>query len=82
VQQRAGRVRNPRGAVVAVVQDPALEAEQMGMRAASAAPPIQAKPSTTGPIARSQYSRLARLIGLTRVRGGRDDELGAHPLRD
>ena len=38
VQQRAGRVRNPLGAGVAVVQDPALEAEaeRMGMRAASA----------------------------------------------
>ena len=39
VQQRAGRVRNPLGAGVAVVQDPALEAEaeRMGLRAASAA---------------------------------------------
>ena len=35
VQQRAGRVRNPLGAGVAVVQDPVLEAEaeQMGLRA-------------------------------------------------
>jgi GNAT superfamily N-acetyltransferase len=35
VQQRAGRVRNPLGGGVAVVQDPALEAEaeRMGMRA-------------------------------------------------
>ena len=38
VQQRAGRVRNPLGSGVAVVQDPALEAEaeRMGLRAASA----------------------------------------------
>ena len=47
VQQRAGRVRNPMGAGVAVVQDPALEAEadRMGMQAASAPLPIQAKPA-------------------------------------
>ncbi len=52
VQQRAGRVRNPLGAGVAVVQDPALEAEaeRMGLRAATAAMPIQAKPAGTGPI--------------------------------
>ena len=39
MQQRAGRVRNPLGSGVAVVQDPALEAEaeRMGLRAASAA---------------------------------------------
>jgi hypothetical protein len=50
VQQRAGRVRNPLGAGVAVVQDPALEAEaeRMGLRAASSAPPIQAKRAGTG----------------------------------
>ena len=48
VQQRAGRVRNPLGAGVAVVQDPALEAEaeRMGLRAASASVPIQAKLAT------------------------------------
>ncbi len=49
VQQRAGRVRNPLGSGVAVVQDPTLEAEaeRMGMRAASATSPplIQPKPS-------------------------------------
>jgi hypothetical protein len=51
LQQRAGRVRNPPGAGVAVVQDPALEAEaeRMGLRAASASVPVQAKPSATGP---------------------------------
>ena len=50
VQQRAGRVRNPLGAGVAVVQDPALEAEaeRMGLRAASAPVPIQAKPAGSG----------------------------------
>jgi len=49
VQQRAGRVRNPLGSGVAVVQDPALEseAERMGLRAASASLPIQAKPAGT-----------------------------------
>ena len=47
VQQRAGRVKNPMGSGVAVVQDPALEAEaeRMGMRAASMAVPLQAKPA-------------------------------------
>ncbi len=50
VQQRAGRVRNPLGTGVAVVQDPALEveAERMGLRAASAVLPIQAKPKPAG----------------------------------
>ena len=52
VQQLAGRVKNPLGSGVAVVQDPALEAEaeRMGMRAASvsASPPIQAKPAGIG----------------------------------
>jgi len=52
LQQRAGRVRNPLGTGVAVVQDPALEAEaeRMGLRAASAALPIQAKQAGTGPV--------------------------------
>jgi hypothetical protein len=45
LQQRAGRVRNPLGSGVAVVQDPALEAEaeQMGLRAASHAVLVQPK---------------------------------------
>jgi hypothetical protein len=52
LQQRAGRVRNPLGAGVAVVQDPALEAEaeRMGLRAASSVVPIQAKRAGTAPI--------------------------------
>ena len=43
VQQRAGRVRNPLGAGVAVVQDPALEAEaeRMGLRAATLSQPLR-----------------------------------------
>lgn len=56
VQQRSGRARNPFGAGVAVLQDPALEAEaeRMGLRAAApemgrlpAAPPfaVQRKPA-------------------------------------
>jgi hypothetical protein len=42
VQQRAGRVRNPFGSGIAIVQEPALEAEaeRMGLRAAS----LQASP--------------------------------------
>ncbi len=45
MQQRAGRVPNPLGAGVAVVQDPALEAEaeRIGMRAASLQASVQAK---------------------------------------
>ena len=45
LQQRSGRVRNPFGSGVAVVQDPAMEAEaeQMGMRAATYQVPVQAK---------------------------------------
>ena len=45
VQQRSGRVANPFGAGIAVVRDPVLEAEadQMGMRAALAPMPVQAK---------------------------------------
>ena len=51
VQQRAGRVHNPLGAGVAVVQDPALEAEaeRMALRAASASVPIQAKSALPAP---------------------------------
>jgi hypothetical protein len=56
VQQRAGRVRNPFGAGVAVVQDPLMEAEaeRMGLRAAmSTAPPApaQAKMDPARPVA-------------------------------
>ena len=46
VQQRAGRVRNPFGSGVAVVQDPLMEAEaeRMGLRAAmTPTAPVQAK---------------------------------------
>jgi ribosomal protein S18 acetylase RimI-like enzyme len=47
LQQRAGRVRNPRGTGVAVVQDRALEAEadRMGHRAASHVAALQPKMS-------------------------------------
>ena len=49
LQQRAGRVRNPFGSGIAVVQDPSLEAEadRMGLRAAAhhVAPAAQAKPA-------------------------------------
>lgn len=47
VQQRGGRVRNPFGRGIAIVNDPAMEAEanQMATRAASStAPVLQAKP--------------------------------------
>lgn len=47
VQQRAGRVRNPLGAGVAVVQDAALEAEaeRIGTRVVAASAAIQARPA-------------------------------------
>lgn len=51
VQQRQGRVRNPFGSGVAVVQDPALEAEadRLGLRAAShVVASVQAKPAPQG----------------------------------
>ncbi len=45
LQQRAMRVRNPLGAAIAVVQNPALvaEAERMGLRAAAATAFVQTK---------------------------------------
>jgi hypothetical protein len=51
VQQRAGRVRNPFGSGVAVVQDPLMEAEaeRMGLRAAMMPMPIQAKMDDNAP---------------------------------
>ena len=67
VQQRAGRVRNPFGSGVAVVQDPGLEveADRMGLRAAMAPMPVQAKPqghiptTTTRPGAVQQQPHAA-----------------------
>ena len=78
VQQRAGRVRNPLGAVVAVVQDPALEAEaeRMGLRAATTSLPIQAKPAGTGSDARG-FSRLD--FRAERGRGEWGDPAGTIP---
>ena len=62
VQQRAGRVQNPMGAGVAVVQDPALEAEaeRMGQRAASAPVLIQAKQAGVGPAVTPVPGAVAR----------------------
>jgi hypothetical protein len=62
LQQRAGRVRNPLGSGIAVVQDPALEAEaeRMGRHAASAVVPAQAKLSGTGPGVAPAHSPLSR----------------------
>ena len=59
LQQRAGRVRNPLGAGIAVVQDPALEAEaeRMGMRATMMQGPVQASPGT--PPGRNAFARHA-----------------------
>jgi hypothetical protein len=49
IQQRAGRVRNPFNGGVAVVQDPALEAEadRMGRLAAAHRPAVQKKAAPT-----------------------------------
>jgi ribosomal protein S18 acetylase RimI-like enzyme len=51
LQQRAGRVKNPFGSGVAVVQDHGLEAEadRMGQRAAAHAHTVQAKPGPVAP---------------------------------
>lgn len=56
VQQRAGRVRNPFGSGIAVVQDRSMEAEadRMGSRAANPLPLVQAKP---GPLASTKAPR-------------------------
>jgi hypothetical protein len=50
VQQRQGRVRNPAGAGIVVVQDPALEAEadRLGRRAAAGPAPLP--PTRPGPV--------------------------------
>ena len=50
MQQRAGRVRNPFGNGVAVVQDPGMEAEaeRMGMQAAAHQMPVEAKREQPG----------------------------------
>ena len=49
VQQRAGRVRNPQGSGLAVVQDHALEAEaeRMGTRAAAFTPQAPESPTSS-----------------------------------
>ena len=70
VQQRAGRVRNPLGSGVAVVQDPALEAEaeRMGMRALSMSMSIQS--STRSPRASGMSPNDQRLSD-SRITPGR-----------
>jgi hypothetical protein len=67
VQQRSGRVRNPLGAGLAVVQDRALEAEadRLGQRAAARPVATQAKPGP-GAVQSSASVRIS-----PPVRGGR-----------
>jgi ribosomal protein S18 acetylase RimI-like enzyme len=69
VQQRAGRVRNPLGAGVAVVQDPALEAEaeRMGLQAATTSAPVQANRVVPEVVSRSsgQPLKIAPLLRKT-----------------
>jgi GNAT superfamily N-acetyltransferase len=62
VQQRQGRVRNPMGSGVAVVQDRALEAEadRLGQRAATS-PPIQAKPAAAPPMSPARPASPVRI---------------------
>lgn len=52
IQQRAGRVRNPFGAGVAVVQDPGLEAEAERMGRNTGMPYIQARSADVSSISR------------------------------
>jgi hypothetical protein len=65
VQQRAGRVRNPLGAGLAVVQDHALEAEadRMGRHAAARAA-VQAKVTQSAPSGRHDASRSTKRSSL------------------
>ena len=67
VQQRQGRVRNPMGTGVAVVQDQILEAEadRMGLRASAQPVNVQAKPAAC----RSQ-SRATSVVHLPPSYGG------------
>jgi hypothetical protein len=72
VQQRTGRVRNPFGAGVAVVQDLALEqeADRLGQRAAAHRGHVQAKmmPGSIGPARIAQPKGAVRLGGPGSVR--------------
>ena len=68
MQQRAGRVRNPFGSGVAVVQDPGMEAEadRMGMRAAMAPMnPVQAKTTGGAVQPKTGFQRSAQNVGLS-----------------
>jgi hypothetical protein len=63
VQQRAGRVRNPHGAGIAVVQDLALEreADHMAARAGALRPPAAGRGAAAQPFARHAISaRIAQ----------------------
>jgi len=62
LQQRAGRVRNPFGTGVAVVQDHLLEAEadRLGERAAAHRAPMQAK--MPGPVQRAMPVHVSRPV--------------------
>ena len=90
VQQRQGRVRNPMGSGIAVVQDRALEAEadRLGQRAAAhrvavqpkmtpgAAPPLSpARPSSAGADFGADQCR-PRQLPPDRRRGGTPNRLG------
>ena len=64
LQQRAGRVRNPFGSGIALVQDQGLEAEaeRMGLRAAAAGP-VQAKTiPPPRPVAASRPGTVQRMM--------------------
>ncbi|HSG38391.1 MAG TPA: DUF4157 domain-containing protein, partial [Thermoanaerobaculia bacterium] len=78
VQQRAGRVRNPFGEGVALVQDALLEAEaeQMGARAAAFQMPVQAKmaasparPASPLPSRRSLFAAIQLKPGIGDLKG-------------
>jgi hypothetical protein len=76
VQQRTGRARNPFGSGVAVLQDPALEAEaeRMGLRAAvpqapTPSPALQRHPITDLPRTRPAVQLMPRPAATRGVRG-------------
>jgi hypothetical protein len=71
VQQRAGRVRNPLGAGVAIVQDHSLEAEaeRMGLQAARYQLPVQAKLAASTPPAPGRAGVTIQLAELPKAVG-------------
>jgi len=86
VQQRAGRVRNPFGTGVAIVQDRMLEAEAQRMSRRAGAPIVQRSSSSSSSYTRSQVNSNVDLISgnkeLLALYDGTAKELGYGNFRD